>query len=106
MGDPLFFIDEAGWPYPDEGNDAEELEPIDLRGDPDDDVIALHTLPRRAFDDLTPTERAVVTARFGLDGFEARTMAQLHHELGLSRERIRHALDDALAKLRVALADA
>jgi hypothetical protein len=45
MGDPFDFISEDGWPYRDDGDDAEQLEPSDLRSDPDEDLVALHALP-------------------------------------------------------------
>jgi DNA-directed RNA polymerase sigma subunit (sigma70/sigma32) len=100
MGDPFDFISEDGWPYRDDGDDAEDLEPIDLRSDADDDLVALHALPPHALLELTSTERLVVSARFGLDGHQPRTLRELHDELGLSRERVRHALADGLDKLR------
>jgi DNA-directed RNA polymerase sigma subunit (sigma70/sigma32) len=100
MGDPLDFISEDGWPYPDEDDDAEQLEPVDLRSDADDDLVALHALPPQALTLLSDVEREVVTARFGLDGQEPRTLRELHEQLGLSRERIRQALSDGLDKLR------
>lgn len=100
MGDPFDFISEDGWPYRDDGDDAEQLEPIDLRSDADDDLVALHALPAHALTGLTHLERLVVSARFGLDGREPRTLQELHDELGLSRDRVRHALADGLDKLR------
>lgn len=100
MGDPFDFISEDGWPYRDDGDDAEQLEPIDLRSDADDDLVALHALPAHALTGLTPVERMVVSARFGLDGLRPRTMQELHDELGLSRDRVRHVLADGLGKLR------
>jgi DNA-directed RNA polymerase sigma subunit (sigma70/sigma32) len=103
MGDPFDFISEDGWPYRDDGDDAEQLEPIDLRSDPDEDLVALHALPHHALSRLTDTERVIVRARFGLDGHAPRTLQELHDELGLSRERVRHALADGLDKLRGAL---
>jgi DNA-directed RNA polymerase sigma subunit (sigma70/sigma32) len=100
MGDPFDFISEDGWPYGDDGDDAEPLEPIDLRSDADDDLVALHALPTHALTGLTDTERLVVSARFGLDGHEPRTLRELHYELGMSHARVRHTLADGLDKLR------
>ena len=100
MGDPFDFISEDGWPYRDDGDDAEQLEPIDLRSDADDDLVALHALPTHALTGLTDMERTVVSARFGLDGHRPRTLRELHDELGLSRERVRQSLADGLDKLR------
>jgi DNA-directed RNA polymerase sigma subunit (sigma70/sigma32) len=100
MGDPFDFISEDGWPYRDDGDDAEQLEPIDLRSDPDDDLVALHALSPHALSGLTEMERLIVSARFGLDGHQPRTLRELHDELGLSRDRVRHTLADGLDKLR------
>lgn len=105
MGDPLDFIDEGGWPYPDDGADSRPPEPVDLRGDPDDDVVALHALTPRVLASLSEVERAAVTARFGLDGNEPLTLAQLGASLGLSPARTRVVLAGGLGKLRAALAD-
>jgi DNA-directed RNA polymerase sigma subunit (sigma70/sigma32) len=106
MGDPFDFISEDGWPYPDDDDaGTDDLEAIDIRSDADDDLVALHALSPQALSVLSETERLVMTARFGLDGHEPRTLRELHDELGLSRERVRHALSDGLDKLRGALAD-
>jgi DNA-directed RNA polymerase specialized sigma24 family protein len=110
MGDPFdFFIDEGGWPYPD-ADDAGDLrargpEPIDLRSDADDDLVALHALAPRALAELSDLERAAVTARFGLTGSAPMTMSELGDSLGLSRDRTRVVLAEGLGKLRSALAD-
>ena len=64
MGDPLdFYIDEGGWPYPDDGDDDRVTGPEDLRSGSDDDLVALHAIAPHLFDGLTPTQRAVVVAR-------------------------------------------
>jgi hypothetical protein len=107
MGDRLDLvdlIDESGWPYPDQvpgtGREA-----IDLRSDPDDDLVALHALRRGAVVDLTDLERSAMIARFGLDGRAPMSMVELRSDLGLSRDGTRLALSGGLAKLRRALAD-
>lgn len=105
MGDPLDFIDEGGWPYPDEDTEARPSEPVDLRGDADDDVIALHALPPRVLASLSEVEWAAVTARFGLDGNEPLTLVQVGASFGLSPSRARAVLAGGLGKLRAALAD-
>lgn len=107
MGDPLEFIPEDGWPYPDEGDGdgSEPPEPVDLRFDTDDDLVALHALPRRAFATLSAEERAVLIARFGLDGSEPMTLDAMHTTLGMSVHRVRYVLSDGIAKLRDALDD-
>jgi DNA-directed RNA polymerase sigma subunit (sigma70/sigma32) len=107
MGDPLdFYIDEGGWPYPDDGDDDRVTGPADLRADSDDDLVALHALEPHVLDSLTPTERAVVVARFGLDGADPMTMTEVAESLGLSTGRTRVALANGLARLRSALGDA
>jgi DNA-directed RNA polymerase sigma subunit (sigma70/sigma32) len=105
MGDPFDFIDEGGWPYPDDVDEVRTAEAVDVRSDADDDLVALHALTPQALGALSPTERAVITARFGLDGHEPMTMAELRIALGLSRDRARLALAGGLDKLRTALAD-
>ena len=104
MGDRFdFHLDEGGWPYPDDGDEVRPGEPADARADADDDAVALHALTPQALDALTAPERAAVVARFGLDGHEPMTMAQLQISLGLSRDQARLALAGGLAKLRTAL---
>jgi DNA-directed RNA polymerase sigma subunit (sigma70/sigma32) len=105
MGDPLDFIDEGGWPYPDDVVDARSPEPVDLRSDADDDLIALHALTPRALAGLSRAERAAIAARFGLDGTEPLSMVELRTSLGLSRDRTRQVLSGGLDKLRTALSD-
>lgn len=107
MGEPFDFVDEGGWPYPDERDDGDERAPeaVDPGGEPDDELVALHALTPRALALLSADERAAVTARFGLDGAAPRTMADMCDRLGMSRERGRRALAGGLEKLRTALSD-
>jgi DNA-directed RNA polymerase sigma subunit (sigma70/sigma32) len=105
MGDPLDFIDEGGWPYPDDVVDARAPEPIDLRSNADEDMIALHALTPRALARLSQDERAAIAGRFGLDGSAPLSMVELRTSLGLSRDRTRRTLADGLDKLRTALSD-
>jgi DNA-directed RNA polymerase sigma subunit (sigma70/sigma32) len=105
MGDPLSFMSEDGWPYPDDDDVAEQFEPIDLRSEADDDLVALHALPRRAFAELTSAERILIARRFGLDGQPPCTLSQLHDQLGMSRREIRTTLLGGLTKLRTQLTD-
>jgi Sigma-70, region 4 len=100
-GDPFDFLDEGGWPYPDEGTLVDE--PVDLRFDADEDALALHALTPASLARLSPAEQAAIVARFGLDGREPMTMGQLQASLGLSRDRARGALSGGLAKLRTVL---
>ena len=94
---------DEGWPYPDDDADAgadqlEEL--IDVTSGTDDDLVSLHAASPRLLDALGPVERAVITARYGLDGREPRTIREIQHDLGLSRADLRIALGDGLTKLR------
>jgi DNA-directed RNA polymerase sigma subunit (sigma70/sigma32) len=100
MGDPLSFMNEDGWPYPDDDDVDEQLEPIDLRAEADDDMVALHALPRNVVLDLTSTERTVIALRFGFDGRRPSTLSEMHDQLGMSRSEIRAVLVDGITKLR------
>jgi DNA-directed RNA polymerase sigma subunit (sigma70/sigma32) len=105
VGDPFDFIDEGGWPYPDDVVDPRWPEPADLRSDADEDLVALHALTPHALAGLSDVERAAIVARFGLGGGAPMTMVQLRTSLGLSRDRTRTALSGGLDKLRSALSD-
>lgn len=102
--DLVDFIDESGWPYPDETAGSPEHEPVDVRAEPDDDLVALHALRNAAVAALSDEERAAIIARFGLDGHPPMTMSELHDKLGLSNGRTRAVLTSGLTKLRAALA--
>lgn len=58
------------------------------------DALERHGLPK-----LTERERFVIVRRFGLDGSEARKLAEIGDALGLSREAVRQIEARALAKL-------
>jgi RNA polymerase primary sigma factor len=49
---------------------------------------------------LTEQERDVLTLRFGLDGQERHTLAEIGRQLEVSRERVRQVELKALRKLR------
>jgi DNA-directed RNA polymerase sigma subunit (sigma70/sigma32) len=87
---------DTGWPSAEED---EPLDVIDLDAEIDLDALALHAPPPHLFDALTPTERTVLGARFGL-GQPVRSMKELHVDLDLTRHELREALASALAKLR------
>jgi RNA polymerase primary sigma factor len=57
------------------------------------------TMLRRLMDTLDDREAEVLRYRFGLDGCEPLTLAQIADEIGLSRERARQIVDEALTKL-------
>lgn len=54
---------------------------------------------------LPPREAKMVRLRFGLDGRHERTLDEVGHEFGLTRERVRQLLEKALAKLRNVVPD-
>ena len=87
-----------GWPYPDS---VAELADPDAGAD--DDALLLKAAPAHVFDSLEPLERQVVTAHYGLDGSPARSMKELHVDLGITRAEVRAALAGGLAKLRTNL---
>jgi RNA polymerase primary sigma factor len=54
---------------------------------------------RRALLSLPEREREVVTMRYGIDGFEPRTLEEIGRRLGLTRERVRQIELDSLKRL-------
>ncbi|HEX4188719.1 MAG TPA: sigma-70 family RNA polymerase sigma factor [Solirubrobacteraceae bacterium] len=70
-----------------------------------DDIVAgaeLCELPR-LLDHASARERAVIEARYGLDGPE-RTLRELGQRIGVSAERVRQIEEAGLEKMRTALA--
>lgn len=94
---------DTGWPTP-ELDEEEPLDVVDLDAELDLDALSLHAPPPHLFDGLTPTERIVLDARFGLGGQPVRSMKELHADLALSRHEVRDVLASALGKLREQLA--
>ena len=99
-GDMSTFVwpTDDGWPYPDTPEEA-----IDLEGEADDDLLNVMAPRQHLLDHLTPLEREVVCARFGLAGQPERSMRELVFDTGLPRNELRDALGSGLAKLRVQL---
>jgi RNA polymerase sigma factor (sigma-70 family) len=64
-----------------------------LLADEADDVI------RRAFGSLGERRRRVLELRYGLDGRGERSLSQVAHELGVSRERVRRLQQASLHQL-------
>jgi RNA polymerase primary sigma factor len=67
------------------------------------DIVANALMQQQLRDVLTTLsdkERAVVDLRFGLSGGEPKTLDEIGHEFGLTRERIRQIESKTLAKLR------
>ena len=54
----------------------------------------------RSLEGLKPRERYVVGRHFGLFGTDPSTLSKIARELGLSRERVRQIVKQALAKIR------
>lgn len=101
FGDGSWPADE-GWPYADASEEDGPDQP-DLEADVDDDIVAIHATGAHLFDGLGELERAVLTARFGLDGSQPRTMREIQRETGLPRAALRTALGDGLTKVRTHL---
>jgi RNA polymerase primary sigma factor len=55
---------------------------------------------RRSLEQLTERERGVLILRFGLNGEQPRTLAEIAEHFKISRERVRQIEKEALAKLR------
>ena len=56
-------------------------------------------------DKLTPTQRAVVERRFGINNHEQTTLEQTGIDIGLTRERVRQLQSEALKSLREIIED-
>lgn len=98
MASAFLWPSDDGWPYPD---------PTPAARDPDteidEDLVALRARAAHLLDGLDPLERAVVAARFGLDGTPVRSMKELQADLGVPRADLRAALGSGLTKLRAQL---
>ncbi len=88
--------------------DAETMTLGDLLPDPDaprpDDAAEAHALAaavRAALAALPPRDRAILVARHGLDGEPPRTLQEIGHALGLTRQAVQQAEARALARLRL-----
>jgi len=62
--------------------------------------MMLHTAVTEVLGELSDREQEIVRLRFGLDGGRARTLEEVGHEFGVTRERIRQIEAKTLAKLR------
>jgi RNA polymerase sigma factor (sigma-70 family) len=64
------------------------------------DERTLRSALLRELETLSPRERAILEARFGLEGGEPPTLEEIGQQMGLSRERVRQLEHRALARLR------
>lgn len=55
--------------------------------------------------EMTPLERMIIESRFGLNGKEPRTLAQIGNAANLSRERIRQIQECVIGRIRIELED-
>jgi len=70
------------------------------RPDAEAEAHALAAAVRTALAGLTPRDRAILTARHGLDGAPPRTLQEIGRSLGLTRQAVQQAEARALARLR------
>ncbi|MDP8986750.1 MAG: hypothetical protein M3N11_00140 [Actinomycetota bacterium] len=94
---------DPGWPAP-EADTTPVAEVSDPSGEIDLDAVCLHAAQAHLLDDLSPLERTVLVARFGLGGAPVRSIKELHADLGLTRHQVREALETGLSKVRARLA--
>ena len=76
-------------------------------GKPGDSILRddeLSTL-KRLLEAIDEREARVLRMRFGLDGQEPLTLKQIADEIGISRERVRQIVDEALTKLNAQISD-
>jgi RNA polymerase primary sigma factor len=75
-------------------------------GAPEDSVLRFEELNvlQRLLDSIDEREAKILRMRFGLDG-EPLTLKQIADEVGISRERVRQIVDEALTKLNQRLND-
>jgi len=76
-------------------------DPAALRPHDEAEAQALAAAVRAALATLPPRERAILAARHGLDGEPPRTLQEIGHRLGLTRQAVQQAEARALARLRL-----
>ena len=74
--------------------------------DPEEEMIRRQNrvLLRHALRNLSGRQLSVIVERFGLDGRQARTLAEIGERLGMSREGVRQIETQATTRLRKAMA--
>ncbi len=95
------------------GSDGDLMSMADLVADsrtatPDESVLQNEEISvlRRLLETIDDREGTILRLRFGLDGREPLTLKQIADEVGISRERVRQIVDEALEKLNQRLQDA
>ncbi|MFO0836595.1 MAG: sigma-70 family RNA polymerase sigma factor [Phycisphaerales bacterium] len=63
------------------------------------------SLLRRLLETIDEREAKILRLRFGLDGCEPLTLKDISDEVGISRERVRQIVDEALTKLNEKMTD-
>jgi len=80
-------------------------DPAALRPEDEAEAYALAAAVRAALATLPPREHAILAARHGLDGEASRTLQEIGHRLGLTRQAVQQAVQQAearaLARLRL-----
>ncbi len=99
-------------PVADATHEGERLSVTDVlldtkQSSPDEAVLRsdeLKTL-QRLLETIDEREARILRLRFGLDGCEPMTLKQVSDEIGISRERVRQLVDEALTKLNERLTE-
>lgn len=100
-------------PAQEASGDADDLMSLgemiaDSRGGPPEESILKRdemTTLRSLLEAIDEREARILRLRFGLDGQEPLTLKQIADEIGISRERVRQIVDEALTKLNGQLTD-
>ncbi|MBX3364423.1 MAG: sigma-70 family RNA polymerase sigma factor [Phycisphaeraceae bacterium] len=76
-------------------------------GRPDDGVFRTEELSmlRKLLESIDEREARILRLRFGLDGRQPLTLKQIADEVGISRERVRQIVDEALTRLNQQISD-
>ncbi len=85
-------------PFGDLVGDEKAEDPFEVLRDKD-----LHEEVGDLLENLDPRERSIIAFRFGLGGGRERTLEEVGHKFGVTRERIRQLQNIALRKMRRAL---
>ena len=74
----------------------------DSRVTPEEELLCIGKKEslEKVLDTLTPREKLVIQLRYGLTGGTEHTLAEVGHQLAISRERVRQIQEEVLRKLR------